>query len=308
MSVILVGFDDTPGADDALMFAAAIARETGASLRLAWAYPGDHERSRIAAEPFRDYTREDAGSVLAGAAASVAGVDVDVATEVIADATPSQALYAAAERCGAALVVVGSTHRGRVGRVLPGSTGERLLHGSSCAVAIAPHGYATHEHRIATIGVGYDASEASAAALAAACLLARRFGAALRVIHAFDASHVGRPALMSGPAWASMRDEHGAAQREELERAVEALPDDVDGEARFVVGNPSEELARQSEDADVIVVGSRGHGPLAAVVLGGVTHGLLRAAACPVIVLPRGADAGSDALFTLDRSPLSVPG
>ena len=41
----------------------------------------------------------------------------------------------------AALIVVGSTHTGRAGRVLPGSTGERLLHGSPCAVAVVPTDY-----------------------------------------------------------------------------------------------------------------------------------------------------------------------
>ena len=41
----------------------------------------------------------------------------------------------------AGLIVVGSTGRGRAGRVLTGSTAERLLHGAPCPVALAPHGY-----------------------------------------------------------------------------------------------------------------------------------------------------------------------
>lgn len=291
MSEILVGFDDTASADDALAFAGLIARATGASLRLVSAYPYDDLATRASNEAFRDYLEDDVSAALDAAVASVA--DVDVATEPIADVSPPHALHAVAERRHTPLLVVGSTHRGRFGRVVPGSTGERLLHGSPCAVAIVPRGYAKRSGDVATVATGYDSSDESSAALTTAYELARRLGAGLRVIHVFDASGIGQPALMSGPAWVTMRDEHEAAQREELEDAVAALPDDVAVETRFVVGtSPAEELARHSQDADLIVVGSRGHGPLAAVLLGGVTHRLLRRAACPVIVLPRGVPSG----------------
>jgi nucleotide-binding universal stress UspA family protein len=295
MSEILVGFDDTAAADDALAFATRVARGTGSSLRIVVAHPS-HDVSRAASdEASRDYEQRDAGAALGAAAESVEGVDV--ATEAIADVSPPHALQTAAVRRGAALVVVGSTHRGAIGRMLPGSTGERLLHSSPCAVAIAPQGYAKRSETIATIGVGYDASEESNIALAAASGLARQFGARLRVIHVFDASRVGRPALMTGPAWTTMRDEHEGAQREELEAAVAALSQDVDAEARFVVGRPAQELARESEAVDVLVVGSRGYGPLTATLAGGVSHALLRRATCPVIVLPRRMHHGVEALF-----------
>jgi nucleotide-binding universal stress UspA family protein len=53
----------------------------------------------------------------------------------------------------------------------------------------------------------------------------------------------------------------------------------------------------KSEGVDLMIVGSRGYGPLAAVLLGGVTHTFVRKAACPVIVLPRGEHSGIDELF-----------
>jgi nucleotide-binding universal stress UspA family protein len=59
---------------------------------------------------------------------------------------------------------------------------------------------------------------------------------------------------------------------------------------------PAHELAAQSELVDLMVVGSRGYGPRAAVLLGSVTHTLLRKAACPVVVLPRGS-RGLEPLF-----------
>ena len=63
-----------------------------------------------------------------------------------------------------------------------------------------------------------------------------------------------------------------------------------------MAGSAGHELAAQSERVDLMVVGSRGYGPRAAVLLGGVTHTLLRKAACPVVVLPRGS-RGLDPLF-----------
>lgn len=95
--------------------------------------------------------------------------------------SPPRALHDVAARAGAPLVVIGSMRRGPIGRVLPGSTGERLLHGSACPVAIVPRGYAD-AWPISIIGVGYDDSEESAAALAVACQVAWRFGASLRGI------------------------------------------------------------------------------------------------------------------------------
>jgi nucleotide-binding universal stress UspA family protein len=296
MSEILVGFDDTARADDALAFATRVARTTGASLRLVAVYPYDDLGTEAADAGLRDYLQEDADAALAAAAASVDGVDI-AATEAIADVSPSRALHAAAERCGAALVVVGSTHRGRIGRVLPGSTGERLLHGSSSAVAIVPRGHAKDPGQIATVGAGYDGSDEAAVALEAACRIARLFAAALCVFGVFDASCVGQPALMTGPAWSTMRDEHDAAQREQLEQAVAALPDAIDAQPRFLDGRRGEELARQSGAVDVMVVGSRGRGPLSAVLHGGATHTLLAHAACPVIVVPRNALGRITALF-----------
>jgi len=296
MSEILVGIDGTAGAEDALAFAQRLAGPTGASLRLASAFPYNSVPSRVSNRAINEALRQEAQATLDRAAASTGGADV--ATEAIADASPPHALHTLAEEVGAALVVVGSTHRGPAGRVLPGSTAERLLHGSPCPVAIVPHGYATQDAGpIKTIGVAYNATDESHAALAAACTIARRIGADLRVIRVFDATRVGTPALMTGPSYTPDFVDYKAKQREGLERAVAGLPDDVSAKGEFVTGRPSVELAAQSEGVDLMVVGSRGYGPLAAVLLGGVTHGLVRKAACPVIVLPRGEHAGIDELF-----------
>jgi nucleotide-binding universal stress UspA family protein len=294
MSEIVVGIDETASAEDALAFARRLADATGARMELASAYPYEEWPSRVASHEFGAFLRDEAQAVLDGRAASLG--DDTVPTHAIADHSPARALHRLAERLGAALIVVGSTHRGAIGRVLPGSTGERLMHGSPCPVAIAPRGYAA-EGPIGVVGVGYDTSDESEAALRAACRVARAFNAHLRVIRVFDATRVGTPALMTFPGYKAFNQDYEQDQRERFEHTVAALPSDVSAEAMFLSGRPGTELATQSQDVDLMIVGSRGYGPMAAVMLGGTTHTLIRDAACPVVVLPRGAEGGLEALF-----------
>jgi nucleotide-binding universal stress UspA family protein len=101
---------------------------------------------------------------------------------------------------------------------------------------------------------------------------------------------------MTMPGWESMRDDREAVQRKELDAAVASLPTDVAIESLFSMGTAGIELVNESESVDLMVVGSRGYGPRAAVMLGSVSHALIRKAACPVVVLPRGA-RGIDSLF-----------
>ena len=101
-----------------------------------------------------------------------------------------------------------------------------------------------------------------------------------------------------GP-YGNVHEDYEARQREGLDEAVAAMPSDVRVETGFTAGSPSHELAAQSELVDLMVVGSRGYGPRAAVLLGGVTHTLLRKAACPVVVLPRGS-RGLEPLFAAE--------
>jgi nucleotide-binding universal stress UspA family protein len=296
MAEILVGIDDSAGAEDALAFARRLADATGARLALGSAYPYEEWPSRVASHELGAFLRRETQALLDRRAASLG--DDTVPTHAIADHSPARALHQLAERAGATLIVVGSTHRGAIGRVLPGSTGERLLHGSPCPVAIAPRGYAAAGSApIRIVGAGYDTTDESEAALQAACRVARSFDARLRVIRVFDATRVETPALMTLPSYQTISRDYEADQREGLERAVAALPGDITAEAVFAVGRPGGELAAQSQDVDLMIVGSRGYGPLAVVMLGGATHTLIRDAACPVLILPRGTAHGLDALF-----------
>ena len=120
----------------------------------------------------------------------------------IADTSPSRALHILAEIERASLVVIGSSHRGAVGRVFAGTTAERLLHGAPCPVAGAA-GTARGEE-ISRIAVGWDGSAEATAALDAAVAIARAVGAELRVVEVLDIQWAGtRDHPGSGPALAA---------------------------------------------------------------------------------------------------------
>jgi nucleotide-binding universal stress UspA family protein len=181
---------------------------------------------------------------------------------------------------------------------VPGSTAERLLHGAPCPVAVVPEGHrAPRDGQPPQVGVAYDGSRESQAALHAATAIARALGAHLRVIGVVDATVYTAAALTGGPSEIEVRAAIEQAAREELERAVAELPADVAAEAVFAAGQVVHELAVQSTRLDLLVAGSRGYGPTRSVLLGGVTGRLIREAACPLIVVPRGHETPLADLF-----------
>jgi nucleotide-binding universal stress UspA family protein len=61
-------------------------------------------------------------------------------------------------------------------------------------------------------------------------------------------------------------------------------------------------IVERSLGLDLLVIGSRGYGPLRAVLLGAVSGRVIRDAACPVIVVPRGAEVPLEALLTPQKA------
>lgn len=67
-------------------------------------------------------------------------------------------------------------------------------------------------------------------------------------------------------------------------------------------GQPWREPAAKSADLDLLLIGSRGYGPLQAVLLGATSGALMREARCPVIALPRGIELSLAELFAADAA------
>jgi nucleotide-binding universal stress UspA family protein len=219
-----------------------------------------------------------------------------------------RALHEEAERDGAAELVVGSSRRSGSGRVRAGTTAARLLHGAPCPVAVVPRDWSAGP-ALSTIGVAYVDSQEAREAVRAAWALARRLGARLRaftVVRETVAMHLEtEPRMKEGQVGKDLIDVHGEHRLHalsHLERLVEELGSGVRVEADALVGEPAGVLVDLSKSLDLLVLGSRGYGPLRAVLLGSVSQRVTAEAHCPVSVLPRGVKAPLDALLEETRA------
>ena len=88
----------------------------------------------------------------------------------------------------------------------------------------------------------------------------------------------------------SINDVLRRERQEKLAHAVAALDPDIDASEKLLDGDARELLARESGELDLLVVGSRGYGPLRAVLLGSVSSALVRSAESPLVVVPRAAN------------------
>lgn len=264
---IAVGIDGSSRGDDALAFATALAASVGSGVLLAHAYgPGED--------------RERAHAILEAARAAVDAVPVE--TVAYSDPSPARALHRVAAARRAALVVVGPSHRAGMGLVLPGSTGQQLLQESLCAVAVVPRGWRpVAEAPLRHVGCGYDGSPEAQAALALASDLTRALGGELDVLRASWPARPGGDGID-----AAAGDE--ARARAGLAAAVRSLPRGIHARETVLRDDPRHALVARSRDVDLLVLGSRGKGPLTAIWAGSVSSRVLREAACPVIVVPRG--------------------
>jgi nucleotide-binding universal stress UspA family protein len=202
--------------------------------------------------------------------------------------SPADTLGALAERGEADLVVLGSTHRAAFGSVAPGSVAEHLLQGARCRLIIAPKGYAEEDHsgdRLRVVAVGYDGMAESQAALDEAAVLARKFGASIRVVG------VKTPTPPIGAAAAAqVGAEAGPDFQSRLHDAVAALEPELRALPLLEKGDPVEKLLEAAEmGVDLLVLGSRGFGPVMRLLIGSVSARVIRGAPCPVMVVPRPA-------------------
>jgi nucleotide-binding universal stress UspA family protein len=289
---IIAAYDRSEGARDALALATVLAD----------AAP-DGPGLLTVATAFRDMPVDDPARAadwerLAGAAAeerlrparALVGDRARTDLRVVHGSSPADGLHRLAQELGASCIVVGTSHTGPLGRVLPGSVTEQVLQGSPCAVAVAPAGYADEDRVVRTVGVAYDDSVQARRALEIAAELARRFGARLRVIRVLDEQVVRYGGYAGEAALEGLRE----AARQRLSAAAETV-EGVGTETLLLEGSVPVRLGAASADVDLLVVGSRGNGPVRRVLLGSVSSRLARQAACPLIAVPRTGDGTAPA-------------
>ncbi len=289
---IVVGFDGSEHGYDALALGEALAATLSTGLVVAIAYtPEQWLWAPGTAEPMDASERK---SVVERAEAALAVKD-EVEFRTVPSPSAASALHGEAERERAQIIVVGASHRGTIGRMLLGTVTQEALDAAPCAVAVAPAGLAgTRDFHIEKVGVGFDDGAAAHDALLVAGLLAGRAGAELRLLWA---AHLTTRALPLA-ATSYMDPDYFQAVRaeveERLEQAAAPLRKDLSVRTEIVRGQTADALVEQSEHLDLLVLGSRGYGPLKSVLLGSVSRRVVNEARCSVLVVPRGVGTLGD--------------
>jgi nucleotide-binding universal stress UspA family protein len=284
-NTIVVGVDGRDGGRDALSLAARLVLVGGGNLVAVRVLPFDYYASRAGAPPYTTLAERDARKEVE---ADLERANLEARIRIVADSSPARALHRVAESERADVIAVGSTRHGRAGRVLAGDDAVATLHGSPCAVAVAPRGLGAREWKaVATIGVGFDGSPEAGQAFALALGLARDCGASLVV----------RSVVATPISYADFTpDDDDWTERALLAAkadVAELLADvDVAAVSHVTSGTPVGELAALSEQVDLLVLGSRGWGPVRRIAMGSTAASLTREAHSPLLVLPRGAATG----------------
>lgn len=289
---IVVGVDGSANGDRALDWAVRHAIRAQRPLRivhvpepslLARLFPA---RRRAGEQAARQLAQELVDSRVARARAADAALDV--VGEVVSG--PRDACLEQESR-RAELMVVGSRGlSGTVESLVTGSATTRLVLRASCPVVVVPEG--ASRTSLSRVVAGTDASQQSRAAVDLAFTLSRTWQARLRVVLAWDPSAFAW-LTEEDPSWPAEQTPSPEQARTRISGFLTALQDeypDVALEWDVVPGAAIPVLVAESDQADLLVVGShgRGHGIMEVLQeLGSVSYGVLRYARCPVAVVPQ---------------------
>jgi nucleotide-binding universal stress UspA family protein len=280
---IIVGYDSSTEAKAAAVWALDAAERAGAAVEFLFAYEWPEwvpAASTVGAPPVQpDGEIERAvhgmlNEVQASARRSHPSVETGTST-----VNASAALTLIGRSAGAALVVLGSRcHSGVIG--LLGSVSVAVSENAHCPVVVVRG----DPEPAGPIVVGVDDSAPARAALRFAAEQARDRHAALRVVRAwFPANGLGDPT----PEAARMvtADEQRAFDELVKQTAAEYPGVAIDGVT--VAEHPAAALVRESATAQLLVVGTRGRGPVRGLLLGSVSQHVLRHSTATVAVVHR---------------------
>lgn len=280
---IVVGYDGSQHADEALRWAAAEAARLRAPLRILHVAHTIVD-TYVVAGSHLDLTTQLGNQVLAGAVERAYGVDPDLEVTTQLEVRESVAAMLVEASANARLVVLGSRGRGGFAGLLLGSVSVAVAAHAHCPVVVLRGGAPGPSDPTLPVVVGVDGSPTSVRAVDLAFDQASRLGVPLVAVHAWE------PPPMAGPVPGWTPDELEELRIAEKALLAESLAGHADRypevEVRPVVrrGHPAPVVLAAAEDARLLVVGSRGRGGFRGLLLGSVSQAALHHSPCPVLV------------------------
>ena len=281
---IVCGVDDSPGSRSAALTARTLAKQLQCQLVLVHVVP-PRPPMPLAAVPvaghpvgtpqMAELDQHESEAAFASVADDLAGADAE---HVIEHGHAADRLSAVAGARAARLIAVGTRGRSAARSALLGSVAQELAASASRPVLVVPD-----PETVSTDGTlgpgpvvcGVDGSDEAQAAALVAARMADDLHAALTLV--------------------SVRAPHPTSDDFEAGLAAIAVTTPIGDhvERLAVSGDPATELARAAADrrAALLVVGSRGRGPVRAALLGSVSAGVTRHSPCPVLIVPHDAAA-----------------
>jgi nucleotide-binding universal stress UspA family protein len=293
---ILVGVDLGDPALEALRQARTLAHGTGASVAACHVLPAVHDLSALfpqwSLDGLADATADDASARSAVIEHVRNRLGLELTEVFVEHGSAYAAIVRRAESEAADLVVVGSHARSGLARVVLGSVAERVAQHAHCSVLVA-----RASTKAGVVLAATDLSDQSLLAVAAGAAAAKRSGAKLVVVSAFEwtepVSTAAAGLIGALPAVPP------AALREQVKQGLQATLEQVMlrvgavGEARVLDGAPAPAIVAAIDElgAELVVVGSHGRTGLARLALGSVAQDVIRDAHCSVLLVRGAASA-----------------
>ncbi|MCU4182861.1 universal stress protein [Acidiferrimicrobium sp. IK] len=269
---LVVGVDGSPSSEDALGWACHEAVRRPAEVLAVFVAPA-----------YVDLDPDTLGPAVTGEgnralAEARAATTTAVVHRLVRCGPAAPVLRMLAVRRGAAMLVVGRGGASGLGRLVVGSVSDALAQDPPQPLAVVPAGYANAARaKVAVVGV--DGSAHADAALRWAATRAAATASRVRAVLARDGGDRHRPppdarldAVLAG-----------------LDPALRALVDPA-----VVQGTPADALCHAAGDADLLVVGTRGLGPLRRRVLGSTSRAVLHGCRVPLVIVPSAVTPDAD--------------
>ncbi|GAA4544908.1 universal stress protein [Amycolatopsis samaneae] len=290
-AAIVAGVDGTPGSTDAVCWAATTAANRGVPLVLAHGL-GTAELYRGQVVPPPEHLvlelRNRGHQLLRQARnAAKATADAEVHLRLSEDTAAAALLELSGE---ARMIVLGASEHTRVGAVFGDSVTLALAAHAHCPVVSVRGGAPAASTATLPVVVGVDGTPLSEHAVATAFAEASARDTYLVAVHAWGTDQTTRVfgEVAAYYAWSPSVESETAVLAERLAGWHERYPD-LDVQRVVVRDEPRTALLQWSHKAQLLVVGSRGRGGFAGLLLGSTSQALLRHASCPVLIATEAA-------------------